>query len=63
MRLKRWVRVVITLIVIHISFFVWKQEGIISGLAQNDDFYLVLCVLGWIYLTIGQMLIYEKIWK
>ena len=63
MRLKRWVRVVITLIVIHISFFIWKQMGTIGGLAQNNDIYLVLCVLGWFYLIVGQMLIYERIWK
>lgn len=63
MRLKRWVRVVITLIVIHISFFIWKQTGRLGDMAQKDTFYLILCVLSWFYLIIGQVLIYEKIWK
>ncbi len=63
MRLKRWVKVLITLIVIHISFFIWKQTGILGELAQKDTFYLILCVSSWIYLIIGQALIYEKIWQ
>ena len=63
MRLKRWVRVVITLIVTHISFFIWKQTGRLGDMAQKDTMYLILCVLSWFYLIIGQVLIYEKIWK
>ena len=63
MRLKRWVKVVITLIVIHVSFFIWKQTGTLGNLAQKDNFYLVMCVLSWFVLIVGQVLIYEKIWK
>ena len=63
MRLKRWVRVVLTLIVIHISFFIWKQTGTLGELAQKSNIYLIMCVLSWSYLLIGQVLIYEKIWK
>lgn len=62
-RLKKWVRVVITLIVIHISFFIWKQTGVLGELAQKDTFYLVLCILSWFYLIVGQTLIYERIWQ
>ena len=62
-RLKRWVRVVITIIVIHISFFIWKQTGRLGNLAQNDRFYLGLCMASWFYLLFGQALIYEVIWK
>lgn len=63
MRLKRWVRVLLTLIVIHITFFIWKQTGTLGELAQKSNIYLIMCVLSWSYLLIGQVLIYEKIWK
>lgn len=63
MRLKRWVKVVITLLVIHLSFFIWKQAGVLGETVTTNKISLVLCVLSWIYLVIGQMLIYEKIWK
>ena len=63
MRLKRWVRVLITLLVIHISFFIWKQTGSLGSLAQTSNTYLVLCILSWFYLLIGQVFIYEQIWK
>ena len=63
MRLKKWVKVVLTLLMIHVSFFIWKQTGTLGELAQKDIIYLVLCVLSWIYLLAGQVMIYEKIWK
>ena len=63
MKLKKWVRVVLTLIVIHISFFIWKQTGTLGRLAETSNIYLIMCVLSWVYLLIGQVLIYEKIWK
>ena len=63
MKLKRWVRVAITILVIHISFFIWKQTGRLGELAQKDNIYLILCVASWMYLTFGQVLVYEEIWK
>lgn len=63
MKLKKWVRVVLTLVVIHISFFIWKQAGTIGRLAETSDVYLVMCWLSWFYLLIGQVFIYERIWK
>ena len=62
-RLKKWVRVVLTVIVIHLSFFIWRYTGTLGDLAQHSYLHLVLCVLSWIYLLIGQVFIYEKIWK
>ena len=63
MRLKRWVRVVITLIVIHINFFIWKQTGRLGELAQQNNIYLIVCIFTWLYLIVGQILVYERIWK
>ncbi len=63
MRLKGWARFVITLIMIHISFFIWKQTGILGELAQKDVFYMILCIASWFYLIIGQTLIYRALWE
>jgi len=63
LRMKRWFKVVLTLITIHISFFIWKQTGTLGQLAQQDNVYLLLCIASWIYLTIGQVLIYGKLWE
>lgn len=63
LRLKRWTKILITLIVIHISFFIWKQTGYLGELARKDTVYLILCIASWIYLIIGQALIYEELWK
>ena len=63
LRMKRWFKVVLTLIIIHISFFIWRQIGTLGQLAQQDNVYLLLCIASWIYLTIGQVLIYGKLWE
>lgn len=63
LRLKRGVKVVITLLIIYISFFIWRQVGTLGELAQNDVFYLILCIASWVYLTIGQALIYGALWE
>lgn len=63
LKLKKWVRVVLTLITIHLSFFIWKNTGTLGSLAQHDKFYLALCLMSWGYLLIGQVFIYEAIWK
>lgn len=60
--LKRWVKVVFTIIVIHISFFIWKHTGTLGELAQTNRIYLVLCIVSWLYLLVGQALIYMTIW-
>lgn len=62
-RLKKWVKVVITLLLIHVSFFIWKQTGTLGELAQKDTIYLILCVASWIYLTLGQAMIYGALWE
>ena len=62
-KLKKWVKVVITLLMIHVSFFIWKQVGLLGELAQRDTIYLILCVASWIYLTLGQALVYGALWE
>ena len=62
-RIKRWVKVVITLILIHISFFIWRQTGTLGALAQHDKGYLVLTILAWGYLTLGQAMIFGSLWE
>ena len=62
MRLRKWVKVVLTIIVIHLSFFIWKQTGIIGNRAETSRLYLGLCMASWFYLIIGQTLIYAAIW-
>ena len=62
-RLKKWVKVVITLIFIHISFFIWRQTGTLGSLAQHDKGYLVPTIMSWLYLTLGQAMIYKSLWE
>lgn len=63
LRIKKWVKVVLTLITIHLSFFIWKQTGTLGELAQHNNFYLILCIASWFYLIVGQTLIYGKLWE
>ena len=62
-RLKKWVKVVITLVLIHISFFIWRQTGTLGALAQHDKAYLILTIMSWLYLTLGQAILYGALWE
>lgn len=61
--LKRWVKVTLTLLVIHLSFFIWKQTGVVGEMASKDNIYLALTVASWMYLIFGQVLVYQFIWE
>lgn len=63
MRLRNWVRFVLTIIVIHISFYIWQQAGRYGTMATTSKLNLAICLICWIHLVIGQAYIYMKIWQ
>lgn len=62
-RMRRWVKVAVTLVLIHLSFFIWRQTGTLGSLAQHDNGYLILTIMSWLYLTFGQAMIYKSLWE
>lgn len=62
-RLKKWVKVVITVLVGVAGIMLWKQAGTVGELAQTSTIFLLLCLLLWFYLIVGQILILKLLWE
>jgi len=63
LRLKRWVKVVITLIVAVVGVSVYlelRKIGADAGTSQIAD---ILCITGWSYLVFAQIIILSGIWE
>lgn len=63
LRLRKWVKIILTLFVVIINIGIYLKTGMLGELAQTSKFYEVLCISTWIWLLLGQMLIYGFIWK
>lgn len=65
-KLKKWVKVSISLIVGIIGLFIYAKTGILGKLAQDSIIYLLICIMAWIWLFLGQFsllyFIWEEIW-
>ena len=62
-KLRKWVKVVITIILIVVSIVLYSYTGVLGELAQNYKIYQLLCIGTWSWLLVGQMLTYSYIWS
>ena len=63
LKLKRWVKVVLTLILLILGIFIYSKVGILGELAQTDRGYQFICLGAWFWLLAGQMIAYNFIWS
>ena len=63
LKLKRWVKVVLTAVIIITSTFIYSKSGIIGELAQANKIYQIICIGAWMWLLPGQMITYSLIWR
>ena len=63
LKLRKWVKVAITILVILFSTFVYVNEGTIGELGQNSNIYLYICITGWVWLFFGQIAILNLLWE
>lgn len=62
-RLKRWVKVFITTIILLFSAWVYSKCGILGQMAQYSDFYEVLVIMAWVWLFFGPMSVLMLLWE
>lgn len=63
LKLRKWVKVAITILVILFSTFVYVNEGTLGELGQNSNIYLYICITGWVWLFFGQMVVLSLLWE
>jgi len=61
-KLKKWVKVVLTILVMLMSLLIYIKIGEFGALAQSSVFYQFMTISGWFWLLTGQFIIYTKIW-
>ena len=61
--LKKWVKVVLTAIVLIIGTLIYNVTYSIGYMAQTSNLYTTLCVLSWFWLLIGQIAVLDSIWR
>ena len=62
-KLKKWVKVVLTTIVLIIGTLIYNVTDSMGSMAITSDFYTTLCVLSWFWLLIGQIAVLDLIWR
>ena len=63
LRLKKWVKVVLTIITILVSIKIYTEIGQIQTNMLSSINYQVTLVLAWIWLLMGQIMVYMKLWE
>ena len=63
MKLTKLGRIIVTLIVMVFSAFVYSKTGVLGELAQDSSIFEVLTLIAWAWLILGQFLIYCLLWE
>ncbi|MBQ7798759.1 MAG: hypothetical protein IJ371_06530 [Clostridia bacterium] len=62
-RLKKWVKILLTIITIIISARIYIFTAEFGGKAEESIFYLVTIITSWIWLLFAQFGVYYFIWE
>ena len=63
MKLRKWVKVVLTMLLLILSLIIYIKLDYWGFLARSSNFYVLVSIIGWFWLIVGQMVIYAKIWR
>ena len=62
-KLRKWVKVVITLLVLLFSIYVYERMAILGIDADKNMKHQMLCVIGWVWLFLGQFATIWLLWE
>lgn len=63
MKLRKWVKVVLTILLLILSFIIYIKLDYWGFLARSSNFYVAVSIISWFWLIVGQMVIYSRIWR
>ena len=63
MKLRKWVKVVLTMLLLTLSLIIYMKLDYWGFLARSSIFYVAVSIIGWFWLIVGQMVIYSRIWR
>lgn len=62
-RLKKWVKVFITIILLLFSMWMYSKCGILGQMAQSNGFYEALVIMAWVWLLFGPVSVLMLLWE
>lgn len=62
-KLRKWVKVVLTMLLLTLSLIIYMKLDYWGFLARSSNFYVLVSIIGWFWLIVGQMVIYSRIWR
>lgn len=62
-RLKRWVKIVLTVLILILSLTIYMKVDYWGFLARSSNFYVAVSIISWFWLIIGQIAVYSRIWR
>lgn len=62
-RLKRWVKIVLTVLILILSLTIYMKVDYWGFLARSSNFYVVVSIISWFWLIVGQIAVYTRIWR
>lgn len=62
-KLRKWVKVVLTMLLLTLSLIIYMKLDYWGFLARSSNFYVAVSIIGWFWLIVGQMVIYSRIWR
>lgn len=63
MKLRKWVKIVLTILILMLSLVVYIKLDYWGFLARSSNFYMLVSIIGWFWLIVGQMVVYARIWR
>lgn len=63
MKLRKWVKVVLTMLLLILSLIIYMKVDYWGFLARSSSFYVTVSIISWFWLIIGQIAVYSRIWR
>lgn len=63
MKLRKWVKVVLTMLLLILSLIIYMKIDYWGFLARSSNFYVAVSIISWFWLIIGQIAVYSRIWR
>lgn len=63
LKLRKWVKVVLTIILLFIGNAIYNHTGVSGELAWTSNIYRTICVLEWFYICFIQVILFGLIWE
>ena len=63
MKLRKWVKVVLTTLLLILSLIIYIKLDYWGFLARSSNFYVAVSIISWFWLIVGQMTVYARIWR